>query len=59
MGKSFGVICAESCCFATNQGEGTLEELASRFLVSVGWAKRFLPRATALVRRASASQAGA
>jgi transposase len=26
--------------FAYDQGEGTLEELASRFLVSVGWAKK-------------------
>ena len=40
MGKSFGDDLRRKLLFAYDQGEGTLEELASRFLVSVGWAKK-------------------
>ena len=40
MGKTFGDDLRRKLLFAYDQGEGTLQELASRFLVSVGWAKK-------------------
>jgi transposase len=40
MGKSLGDDLRRKLLLAYDQGEGTLEELASRFLVSVGWAKK-------------------
>ena len=40
MGKALGDDLRRKLLFAYDQGEGTLEELASRFLVSVGWAKK-------------------
>jgi transposase len=40
MGKTFGDDLRSKLLFAYDQGEGTLQELASRFLVSVGWAKK-------------------
>jgi len=40
MGKPLGDDLRRRLLFAYDQGEGTLEELASRFLVSVGWAKK-------------------
>ena len=40
MGKTFGDDLRRKLLFAYDQGEGTLAELASRFLVSVGWAKK-------------------
>jgi len=40
MGKPIGDDLRRKLLFAYDQGEGTLEELASRFLVSVGWAKK-------------------
>ncbi len=40
MGKPLGDDLRRKLLFAYDQGEGTLEELASRFLVSVGWAKK-------------------
>ena len=40
MGKSLGDDLRRKLLFAYDQGEGTLEELAGRFLVSVGWAKK-------------------
>jgi len=40
MGKTLGDDLRRKLLFAYDQGEGTLEELASRFLVSVGWAKK-------------------
>ena len=41
MARAYGdVICAESFCSAYDQGGDTLEELAERFVVSVGWAKK-------------------
>ena len=40
MGKILGDDLRRKLLFAYDQGEGTLEELASRFLVSVGWAKK-------------------
>jgi transposase len=40
MGKALGDAFRRKLLFAYDQGEGTLEELASRFLVSVGWAKK-------------------
>jgi transposase len=40
MGKALGDDLRRKLLFAHDQGEGTLEELASRFLVSVGWAKK-------------------
>jgi len=40
MGKPLGDDLRCKLLFAYDQGEGTLEELASRFLVSVGWAKK-------------------
>ena len=40
MGKTLGDDLRRKLLFAYDQGEGTLEDLASRFLVSVGWAKK-------------------
>ena len=40
MGKPLGDDLRRKLLFAYDQGEGTLEDLASRFLVSVGWAKK-------------------
>ncbi len=40
MGRALGDDLRRKLLFAYDQGEGTLEELASRFLVSVGWAKK-------------------
>ena len=40
MGKTLGDDLRRKLLFAYDQGEETLEELASRFLVSVGWAKK-------------------
>ncbi|MGA9669032.1 MAG: winged helix-turn-helix domain-containing protein, partial [Terracidiphilus sp.] len=40
MGKALGDDLRRKLLLAYDQGEGTLEELASRFLVSVGWAKK-------------------
>jgi transposase len=40
MGKTLGDDLRRKLLFAYDQGEGSLEELASRFLVSVGWAKK-------------------
>jgi transposase len=40
MGKALGDDLCRKLLFAYDQGEGTLEELASRFVVSVGWAKK-------------------
>jgi len=40
MGRSLGDDLCRKLLLAYDQGEGTLEELASRFLVSVGWAKK-------------------
>ena len=40
MGKALGDAFRRKLLFAYDQGEETLEELASRFLVSVGWAKK-------------------
>lgn len=40
MGKALGDDLRRKLLFAYDQGEGTLEELASRFVVSVGWAKK-------------------
>jgi len=40
MGKPLGDDLLRKLLLAYDQGEGTLEELASRFLVSVGWAKK-------------------
>jgi transposase len=40
MGKALGDDLRRKLLFAYDQGEGTLEELASRFIVSVGWAKK-------------------
>ena len=40
MGKPLGDDLRRKLLFAYDQGEGTLEELASRFLVSVAWAKK-------------------
>ena len=40
MGKPFGDDLRRKLLLAYDQGEGTLEELASRFLVSHGWAKK-------------------
>ena len=40
MGKPLGDDLRRKLLFAYDQGEGTLEELADRFLVSVGWAKK-------------------
>ena len=40
MGKPLGDDLRRKLLFAYDQGEGTLQELASRFLVSVGWAKK-------------------
>ena len=40
MGKPLGDDLRRKLLFAYDQGEGTLEELATRFVVSVGWAKK-------------------
>jgi transposase len=40
MGKPLGDDLRRRLLLAYDQGEGTLNELASRFLVSVGWAKK-------------------
>src|SRR5271165_4185691 len=40
MGKPLGDDLRRKLLFAYDQGEGTLQELAGRFLVSVGWAKK-------------------
>ena len=40
MGKPFGDDLRRKLLLAYDQGEGTLEELAGRFLVSHGWAKK-------------------
>jgi transposase len=40
LGKPLGDDLRRKLLLAYDQGEGTLEELASRFLVSVGWAKK-------------------
>jgi transposase len=40
MGKALGDDLRRRLLFAYDQGEGTLEELASRFVVSLGWAKK-------------------
>ena len=40
MGRPLGDDLRRKLLFAYDRGEGTLEELASRFLVSVGWAKK-------------------
>ncbi|MDR3792993.1 MAG: winged helix-turn-helix domain-containing protein [Terracidiphilus sp.] len=40
MGKPLGDDLRRKLLCAYDQGEGTLEQLASRFLVSVGWAKK-------------------
>jgi transposase len=40
MGKTLGDDLRRKLLFAYDQGEGTLEELAGRFLVSLGWAKK-------------------
>ena len=40
MGKPIGDDLRRRLLLAYDQGEGTLEELAGRFLVSVGWAKK-------------------
>jgi transposase len=40
MGRPYGDDLRRKLLFAYDQGEETLEELASRFLVSVGWAKK-------------------
>jgi hypothetical protein len=40
MGKPFGDDLRRRLLLAYDQGQGTLEELASRFLVSLGWAKK-------------------
>src|ERR1700678_4251782 len=40
MAKPYGDDLRRKFLLAYDQGEGTLEELADRFLVSVGWAKK-------------------
>jgi len=40
MGKPLGDDLRRKLLYAYDQGEGSLEELASRFLVSAGWAKK-------------------
>jgi transposase len=40
MAKAYGDDLRRKFLFAYDQDEGTLEELAERFLVSVGWAKK-------------------
>jgi transposase len=40
MGKALGDDLRRKLLFACDQGEGTFAELASRFLASVGWAKK-------------------
>ena len=40
MGKPYGDDLRRKLLYAHDQGQGTLEELAARFLVSVGWAKK-------------------
>ncbi len=50
MGKALGDDLRHKLLFAYDQGEGTLEELASRFVVSVGWAKKISAMRTAPVK---------
>jgi len=40
MGRAYGDDLRRKFLSAYDEGEGTLEELAERFLVSVGWAKK-------------------
>jgi transposase len=40
MGKALGDDLRRKLLLAYDRGEGTLEELAGRFLVSIGWAKK-------------------
>ena len=40
MGKALGDDLRRKFLFAYDQGEGSLGELASRFVVSLGWAKK-------------------
>lgn len=40
MGRPLGDDLRRKLLFAYDQGEGTLEDLADRFLVSLGWAKK-------------------
>lgn len=40
MGKPYGDDLRRKFLFAYDQGEGTLEDLAGRFAVSLGWAKK-------------------
>jgi transposase len=40
MGKALGDDLRRKFLFAYDQGEGTLEQLADRFVVSLGWAKK-------------------
>lgn len=40
MGRPYGDDLRRKFLFAYDEGEGTLEELDERFLVSVGWAKK-------------------
>ena len=40
MGKPLGDDLRRKLLYAYDQGEGSLDELARRFLVSVGWAKK-------------------
>jgi hypothetical protein len=40
MWKPYGDDLRRKLLYAHDQGEGTLEELAGRFLVSVAWAKK-------------------
>jgi transposase len=40
MGKPYGDDLRRKFLFAYDQGEGTLEDLAGRFSVSLGWAKK-------------------
>ena len=44
MAKPYGDDLRRKFLWAYDQGEETLEELADRFLVSVGWAERYYPR---------------
>ena len=50
MGKPLGDDLRRKLLFAYDQGEGTLEELASRFVVSLVGLRRFPPHASAPVR---------
>ena len=46
MGRPYGDDLRRKFFFAYDEGEGTLEELAERFLVSVGWAKKISAQRT-------------